>query len=63
MFEHARLYIDGAWRAPRGQGMAEVIDPASESVIGACRWHHSEAKLIYLCSGLTEEQFSTLFPR
>ncbi|OLS60200.1 aldehyde dehydrogenase family protein [Pseudomonas putida] len=34
MREYARLYIDGAWQTPGGQGMAEVIDPASESVIG-----------------------------
>ncbi|MEE1923687.1 aldehyde dehydrogenase family protein [Pseudomonas sp. 148P] len=34
MREYPRLYIDGAWRAPAGQGMAEVIDPASELAIG-----------------------------
>ncbi|MFJ4375749.1 aldehyde dehydrogenase family protein [Pseudomonas japonica] len=34
MREYSRLYIDGAWRTPSGQGMAEVIDPASESAIG-----------------------------
>ncbi len=34
MREYSRLYIDGAWRAPAGQGMAEVIDPASELAIG-----------------------------
>ncbi|MHA6195140.1 aldehyde dehydrogenase family protein [Pseudomonas wadenswilerensis] len=34
MREYPRLYIDGAWCAPSGKGMAEVIDPASESAIG-----------------------------
>jgi len=34
MREYSLLYIDGAWRAPVGQGMAEVIDPASELAIG-----------------------------
>ncbi|TDF84074.1 aldehyde dehydrogenase family protein [Pseudomonas sp. H9] len=34
MREYSRLYIDGAWQAPCGQGMAEVINPASETVAG-----------------------------
>ena len=34
MREYARLYIDGAWQVPSGQGMAEVIDPATEQAIG-----------------------------
>jgi len=34
MREYARLFIDGAWQVPSGRGLAEVIDPASESVIG-----------------------------
>lgn len=34
MREYARLYIDGAWQVPSGQGMAEVIDPASEQATG-----------------------------
>ncbi|WP_323113595.1 aldehyde dehydrogenase family protein [Pseudomonas guariconensis] len=34
MREYSRLYIDGAWQVPSGQGMAEVIDPASEVAIG-----------------------------
>jgi len=34
MREYSRLYLDGAWEIASGQGMAEVIDPASESVIG-----------------------------
>ena len=34
MREYSRLYIDGAWQAPHGTGLAEVIDPASEQAIG-----------------------------
>ncbi|MFQ6573829.1 aldehyde dehydrogenase family protein [Pseudomonas sp. UM16] len=34
MREYARLFIDGSWQVPSGRGMAEVIDPASESVCG-----------------------------
>lgn len=34
MREYSRLFIDGRWQQPLGQGMAEVIDPASEAVAG-----------------------------
>ncbi|PSS58566.1 aldehyde dehydrogenase family protein [Pseudomonas sp. BBP2017] len=34
MREYSRLFIDGRWQVPCGQGMAEVIDPASEMVTG-----------------------------
>lgn len=34
MREYSRLFIDGTWQVPCGQGMAEVIDPASETVTG-----------------------------
>ncbi|AXM95223.1 aldehyde dehydrogenase family protein [Pseudomonas plecoglossicida] len=34
MREYSRLFIDGRWQQPVGQGMAEVIDPASEAVAG-----------------------------
>ncbi|QHG65616.1 aldehyde dehydrogenase family protein [Pseudomonas putida] len=34
MREYSRLFIDGRWQPPVGQGMAEVIDPASEAVAG-----------------------------
>ncbi|AIL61608.1 aldehyde dehydrogenase family protein [Pseudomonas alkylphenolica] len=34
MREYSRLFIDGTWQVPSGQGMAEVIDPASETVAG-----------------------------
>ncbi|MFJ4353351.1 aldehyde dehydrogenase family protein [Pseudomonas sp. NPDC089428] len=34
MREYSRLFIDGRWQQPAGQGMAEVIDPASEAVVG-----------------------------
>ncbi|AZL74255.1 aldehyde dehydrogenase family protein [Pseudomonas oryziphila] len=34
MREYNRLFIDGRWQQPLGQGMAEVIDPASEAVAG-----------------------------
>lgn len=33
-FEHDRLFIDGSWTTPSGNGFIEVIDPATESVIG-----------------------------
>jgi betaine-aldehyde dehydrogenase len=32
--DRARLFIDGAWVDPAGGGTIEVIDPASEEVIG-----------------------------
>ncbi|EJN39884.1 NAD-dependent aldehyde dehydrogenase [Pseudomonas sp. GM84] len=34
MREYSRLFINGRWQQPVGQGMAEVIDPASEAVAG-----------------------------
>lgn len=34
MRDYARLFIDGSWQVPSGQGMAEVIDPATETVAG-----------------------------
>lgn len=34
MHKHTALFIDGAWRAPSGQGLAEVINPATEAVVG-----------------------------
>ncbi|MGH8352315.1 MAG: aldehyde dehydrogenase family protein [Pseudomonas sp.] len=34
MRKHAALFIDGVWQAPSGQGLAEVLDPATEEVIG-----------------------------
>ncbi len=34
MREYRQLYIDGAWVAPQGEAMTEVIDPASEAVVG-----------------------------
>lgn len=34
MHDYLRLYIDGAWVAPHGQGLADVHDPATEQVIG-----------------------------
>ncbi|WP_264076777.1 aldehyde dehydrogenase family protein [Mycolicibacterium houstonense] len=35
-FEHDRLFIDGQWTAPsrEGGGVVEVVDPATEAVIG-----------------------------
>lgn len=33
-FEHDRLFIDGSWTAPSGNGFIEVVDPATEAVIG-----------------------------
>ncbi|WP_162095104.1 aldehyde dehydrogenase family protein [Pseudomonas chlororaphis] len=35
MRDYSRLFIDGAWRLPSGQGKAEVTDPATEQVVGA----------------------------
>ncbi|NNB42314.1 aldehyde dehydrogenase family protein [Pseudomonas chlororaphis] len=35
MRDYSRLFIDGAWRVPSGQGRAEVADPATEQVVGA----------------------------
>ncbi|MGY4816847.1 aldehyde dehydrogenase family protein [Pseudomonas chlororaphis subsp. piscium] len=35
MRDYNRLFIDGAWRVPSGQGRAEVADPATEQVVGA----------------------------
>lgn len=35
MLKYTTLFIDGAWQAPNGQGMAEVINPATEEVAGA----------------------------
>ena len=34
MLDHRSLYIDGRWLAPSGQGMAEVINPATEEIAG-----------------------------
>ncbi len=34
MREYSRLFIDGTWQVPSGQGLAEVIDPANETVAG-----------------------------
>ncbi|SDI62696.1 aldehyde dehydrogenase family protein [Pseudomonas panipatensis] len=34
MHDRRQLYIDGAWVAPQGQGLAEVQNPASEETIG-----------------------------
>ena len=34
MLEHRSLYIDGRWLTPSGQGMAEVINPATEELAG-----------------------------
>ena len=34
MIERSELYIDGAWRAPQGQGTIEVIDAHTEDVMG-----------------------------
>ena len=35
MHERPHLYIDGSWVAPNGEGTIEVINPASEGVIGS----------------------------
>lgn len=34
MRKYTALFIDGAWQAPSGQGLAEVINPATEQVAG-----------------------------
>ena len=34
MLEHCSLYIDGRWLTPSGQGVAEVINPATEELAG-----------------------------
>ncbi|OBB23056.1 aldehyde dehydrogenase [Mycolicibacterium peregrinum] len=33
-FDHDRLFIDGSWTTPSGDGFIDVVDPATESVIG-----------------------------
>ncbi|OBG89557.1 aldehyde dehydrogenase [Mycobacterium sp. E802] len=33
-YEHSSLFIDGHWTAPAGDGVIDVIDPATEAVIG-----------------------------
>lgn len=33
-FEHDRLFIDGSWITPSGDGFIDVVDPATEEVIG-----------------------------
>lgn len=33
-FEHDRLFIDGNWTTSSGNGVIEVVDPATEAVIG-----------------------------
>ncbi|QRY47791.1 aldehyde dehydrogenase family protein [Mycolicibacterium boenickei] len=33
-FDHDRLFIDGSWTTPSGNGFIEVVDPATEAVIG-----------------------------
>ena len=35
MHERPHLYIDGSWVEPNGEGTIEVINPASEGVIGS----------------------------
>ncbi|WP_339463380.1 aldehyde dehydrogenase family protein [Pseudomonas sp. EA_105y_Pfl2_R69] len=34
MHNHNKLFIDGTWQAPHGGGLAEVLNPATERVIG-----------------------------
>jgi aldehyde dehydrogenase (NAD+) len=34
MLDHKALFIDGRWQTPSGQGVAEVINPATEEVAG-----------------------------
>ncbi|UVL64064.1 aldehyde dehydrogenase family protein [Pseudomonas sp. B21-032] len=34
MADYSRLFIDGSWQLPSGQGLAEVINPATEAVAG-----------------------------
>ncbi|MGV0807333.1 aldehyde dehydrogenase family protein [Mycolicibacterium setense] len=33
-YEHTELFIDGRWTAPSGGGVIDVVDPATEAVIG-----------------------------
>ncbi|MEV0668836.1 aldehyde dehydrogenase family protein [Mycobacterium sp. NPDC050441] len=33
-YEHTSLFIDGHWTAPAGSGVIDVVDPATEAVIG-----------------------------
>lgn len=33
-YEHTELFIDGRWTAPSGDGVIDVVDPATEAVIG-----------------------------
>ncbi|WP_223460718.1 MULTISPECIES: aldehyde dehydrogenase family protein [unclassified Pseudomonas] len=35
MLNHKALFIDGRWQKPSGQGIAEVINPATEEVCGS----------------------------
>jgi aldehyde dehydrogenase (NAD+) len=35
MLNHKALFIDGRWQTPSGQGVAEVINPATEEVAGS----------------------------
>ncbi len=35
MHNHKTLFIDGRWQTPSGQGIAEVINPATEEVAGS----------------------------
>jgi aldehyde dehydrogenase (NAD+) len=35
MLNHKALFIDGRWQKPSGQGIAEVINPATEEVAGS----------------------------
>ena len=35
MHERQRLYIDGSWVEPNGEGAIEVVNPATEKVIGS----------------------------
>ncbi|MGE8101494.1 aldehyde dehydrogenase family protein [Pseudomonas fluorescens] len=35
MHNHTALFIDGRWQMPSGQGIAEVINPATEEVAGS----------------------------
>ena len=35
MHERQHLYIDGSWVEPNGEGAIEVVNPATEKVIGS----------------------------
>ena len=35
MLDHKTLFINGRWQKPSGQGIAEVINPATEEVAGS----------------------------